>query len=72
MQAVGAMTKEKSGASWTNEEMRSSVSAYLDMARHVRLGKPINKRAVYQLLAAEFGRTPRHFLNTECRISPMF
>jgi predicted HNH restriction endonuclease len=49
------------GESWSDEELRASVSAYLEMAGRTRNGEPVNKTEAYVGLAAKFGRSPKAF-----------
>lgn len=42
---------------WTEDELRASVAAYLEMLALWREGKPYVKKQWYRDLAARFGRT---------------
>lgn len=47
--------------SWSKEELRASVDAYIEMQRKERKGQPFTKKRYYQDLAAKFGRTEKAF-----------
>jgi 5-methylcytosine-specific restriction protein A len=47
--------------SWSEEELRAAVDAYLDMQRKERQGKDFTKKSYYDDLAAKFGRTEKAF-----------
>ena len=46
---------------WSDEELRISVAAYLDMLSKYRDGQPFVKKAVYRELVDQFGRTEKSF-----------
>lgn len=46
---------------WSNEELRASVDAYVEMQRKERQGQPFTKKRYYEDLAAKFGRTEKAF-----------
>lgn len=46
---------------WSDEEIRASVEAYLDMLRKERNNQPFVKKQYYRELAARFGRTEKAF-----------
>ena len=47
--------------SWSEEELRASVDAYVEMQRKERQGQPFIKKSYYEDLAAKFGRTEKAF-----------
>lgn len=47
--------------SWSKEELRASVDAYIDMQRKERQDQPFTKKLYYADLAAKFGRTEKAF-----------
>lgn len=47
--------------SWSKEELRASVEAYVEMQGKERQGKPFTKKRYYEGLAAKFGRTEKAF-----------
>lgn len=47
--------------SWSKEELRASVYAYVEMQRKERQGQPFTKKRYYEDLAAKFGRTEKAF-----------
>ncbi|MBU2720234.1 HNH endonuclease [Acidithiobacillus ferridurans] len=49
------------GDSWSKEELRASVDAYVEMQRKERQGQPFTKKRYYQDLAAKFGRTEKAY-----------
>jgi len=49
------------GDSWSKEELRASVDAYVEMQRKERQGQPFTKKNYYEVLAATFGRTEKAF-----------
>lgn len=53
---------------WTDEELRESVRAYLEMQEHVRSGTPFVKKSYYEALAARLGGRRRRS-NIGCRTS---
>lgn len=46
---------------WSVEELRASVKAYLEIADKVRSGQKVIKKAYYDALAEQFGRTAKSF-----------
>lgn len=46
---------------WTEEELRASVKAYLDMQRKEHAQQPFNKSEYYAALSKQFGRTAKAF-----------
>lgn len=46
---------------WSDEELKASVEAYLDMQRKSRLQQPFAKNDYYQQLSQQFGRTANSF-----------
>jgi len=50
-----------SGESWTRDELRASVLAYIEMQRHERARTPFTKKTYYDDLAANFNRTAKSF-----------
>lgn len=46
---------------WSEEELRASVAAYLDMSRRRAAGEPFVKKDVYRSLVDQFGRTTGSF-----------
>lgn len=52
---------EQSGGNWTDEELRASIQAYLEMLALVRDGKPLIKKKYYTALSKKFGRTEKAF-----------
>lgn len=46
---------------WSEEELRASVKAYLDMQRKEHVQQSFNKRDCYAALSKQFGRTPKAF-----------
>jgi predicted HNH restriction endonuclease len=53
--------EEHTGESWSDHELRATISAYLDMARMARERTPLVKNAVYRELAANHGRTAKAY-----------
>ncbi|MDH4651417.1 HNH endonuclease signature motif containing protein [Pseudomonas sp. BN606] len=49
------------GDGWSGEELRASVKAYLEIAGKVRAGQKVTKKAYYDALAEQFGRTAKSF-----------
>lgn len=49
------------GGDWTEDELRAAVSAYIEMREKSRTGEPFTKKAYYDALAVEFGRSPKAF-----------
>ena len=49
------------GNEWTEEELRASVKAYLEMLGKHRKGEPFVKKDYYRDLATRFGRTEKAF-----------
>ncbi|ABX35793.1 HNH endonuclease [Delftia acidovorans SPH-1] len=49
------------GDSWTNDELRSSVEAYLEMQRKERNNEPFTKKQYYKKLTQDYGRTVKAF-----------
>ena len=46
---------------WTDEELKASVEAYVEMQRNERAGQLIVKQHYYRKLAEQFGRTEKAF-----------
>lgn len=46
---------------WSDDELRSSVKAYIEIRNLQMQGETVNKAAVYRLLAEQHGRTPKSF-----------
>jgi 5-methylcytosine-specific restriction protein A len=46
---------------WSDEELRSSVKAYIEIRNLQMQGETVNKAAVYRLLAEQHGRTAKSF-----------
>ena len=46
---------------WSEEELRASVEAYVEMQRKLRQGQHFTKKRYYEDLAAKFGRTEKAF-----------
>ncbi|GAB3320258.1 MULTISPECIES: HNH endonuclease [Gammaproteobacteria] len=46
---------------WTEEELRASVDAYIEMHRLESSGKPFTKKPYYESLANRFGRTVKSY-----------
>jgi len=53
--------KEQPGETWSDNELRATVSAYLDMARLAREGVPFVKKAIYEELATKHGRSAKAY-----------
>jgi predicted HNH restriction endonuclease len=53
--------KDQPGEAWSDGELRATVSAYLDMARMAREGLPFVKKAIYEELATEHGRSAKAY-----------
>jgi hypothetical protein len=51
----------KQDRQWTEEELRASVQAYLDMAERSRRGERVVKSQYYATLSARFNRSPAAF-----------
>lgn len=49
------------GDGWSAEELRASVKAYLEIADKVRAGQKVTKKAYYDALTEQFGRTAKSF-----------
>lgn len=49
------------GTDWSDDELRASVVAYLDMQKKVRDGIPFVKTEIYNALSDRFARTPKSF-----------
>lgn len=56
----------------SDEELKASVEAYLDMQRKSRLKQPFVKKAYYQQLSQQFGRTAKSFEYRMQNISYVF
>lgn len=52
---------ENIGDGWSEEELRASVSAYLEMQRRERKSEPFTKKQYYEKLAQDYGRTSKAF-----------
>ena len=46
---------------WTEEELRASVDAYVEMHRLEAAGQPFTKKSYYEDLADRFGRTVKSY-----------
>ena len=46
---------------WSDDELRSSVRAYIEIRNLQRQGERVNKTAVYRLLVEQYGRTTKAF-----------
>lgn len=46
---------------WSEDELKASVDAYLEMLQKARVSEPFVKKDYYKLLANQFGRTPGAF-----------
>lgn len=46
---------------WSNEELKASVDAYIDMLQKYRSGIHIVKKEYYEFLSHKFGRAPKAF-----------
>ncbi|MBF5055739.1 putative restriction endonuclease [Alcanivorax sp. 521-1] len=46
---------------WTEEELRASVEAYVEMHRLESEGRPFSKKSYYESLANRFGRTVKSY-----------
>lgn len=57
---------------WTEEELRASVVAYVDMARKQALGRSFTKKDYYRELAEQFGRTEKSYEYRMQNISYVF
>lgn len=57
---------------WSEEELRSSVKAYIDIRRLQMLGEAVKKAAVYRLLAEQYARTAKSFEYRMQNISHVF
>jgi hypothetical protein len=53
--------EEATGKGWRRDELRAAVQAYLQMQSAQRRGEPFIKKAVFDRLAAEFGRSSGSF-----------
>jgi 5-methylcytosine-specific restriction protein A len=54
---------------WSDEELRASIEAYLDMMQLHRGGKPFVKASIYRDLSSRFGRTDSAFERRMMNIS---
>ena len=57
----GKSVDQKSGDSWTIEELRASVVAYLEMQKLDREGVTFSKKSYYDNLAMKYGRSSKSF-----------
>jgi 5-methylcytosine-specific restriction protein A len=44
---------------WKDDELKSSVSAYIEMLKMQKTGQSFNKKEIYRILATETGRSPK-------------
>ncbi|WP_366945445.1 HNH endonuclease signature motif containing protein [Hydrogenophaga sp.] len=48
-------------ASWSDEELQSTIAAYVEIQEAERVGAAVNKAQTYRLLSAKFERSPGAF-----------
>ncbi|WP_440890175.1 DUF6157 family protein [Vibrio sp. WZ-1] len=65
-------TAESGNVTWSEEELRASVAAYLDMKARCDGEERINKKEYYRQLSSQFGRTEKAFEYRMQNISYVF
>src|SRR5690606_16549270 len=63
------MAEPNAREDWSDDELRASVLAYLDMQRRARNGLPFVKKNYYSDLGEKFGRNPKAFERRMMNIS---